>query len=151
MRSEIDEFLRDFNDLPMNMSIYARFFGGPAIIHEKNHTPVIPSVAFPVLIGGEGWAIELTQDEWKCLQSLVFELTDQHQQLVDQLLAEESVCLEMERQPWWACLDGDRHSWSLQVILQGAGEKARGAEGCWAVPAAQAMATAMRTAWDLDQ
>jgi len=107
--------------------------------------------AFPVLIGGEGWAFELTQDEWQCLQSLVVELTDQHQQLVDQLLAEESICLEMERQPWWACLDGDRHSWSLQVILQGDGEKARGAEGCWSVPAAQAMATAMRTAWDFDQ
>ncbi len=66
--------------------------------------------AFPVLIGGESWAVELTQAEWKLLMALIVELTDQHQQLVTQLLAEESVCLEMERQSWWACLDGDRHA-----------------------------------------
>ncbi len=107
--------------------------------------------AFPVLIGGESWAFELTQAEWEALLSLIVELTDQHQQLVAQLLAEESVCLEMERQSWWTCLDGDRQNWSLQVVLQGDGESARGVEGYWPAPAAQAMAAAMRTAWDSDQ
>ena len=44
---------------------------------------------FPVLIGGEGWAIELTEQEWTSLVPLINDLTDQHQQLENQLMAEE--------------------------------------------------------------
>ncbi|CAI8165641.1 MAG: Uncharacterised protein [Prochlorococcus marinus str. MIT 9215] len=104
--------------------------------------------AFPVLIGGEHWAIELTEIEWQCLASLICDLTKQHQQLFSQLMEDEAVCLEMERQSWWACIDGDKQAWTLQVVLQGDGEQRRGAEGHWSIPAAQAMAAAMRTAWD---
>ncbi len=103
---------------------------------------------FPVLIGGATWAIELTEYEWGSLVLLLDELIAQYHQLENQLMIEESITLEIERLPWWACIDGDRHSWSLKLILQGDGDQIRGAEGFWPVPAAQAIATAMRTMWD---
>ncbi len=99
--------------------------------------------SFPFLIGGEGWAFELTQKEWAALVLIIRELSEQHLHLDAQLMSQESICLEMEKGPWWCCLDGDRDSWSLQFILQGDGEGARGIEGYWSIPAAQAIASAM--------
>ena len=102
---------------------------------------------FSVLIGGEGWAFELTEKEWHGLVTLLSELIRQHHSLQDQLMAEEAIELEMECQGWWGFLVGDRQSWSLQVVLQGY-QGSRGVEGHWPAPAAQAFTTAMRTAWD---
>ena len=101
---------------------------------------------YPVLIGGEGWAIELTESEWRDLGNLVSDLDHQHRELVDQLMEEEAIELELERGVWWGELDGDRNSWSLSVVLTA--EHARGAEGHWPDPAAAAMVAAMRTALD---
>ena len=106
---------------------------------------------FTVLIGGENWSCELTYEEWCGMALVVFELIDQYQKLTNQLCPEEHICLELERLPWWGCLDGDRASWTLQLILQGNGENLRGLEICWPIPSAQAMASAMRTMWDSDQ
>ncbi|MFL0769979.1 MAG: DUF1818 family protein [Prochlorococcus sp.] len=103
---------------------------------------------FPVLIGGESWAIEITESEWQGLMTLLCDLNDQHQQLIDQLLDEESISVEIERQPWWGCLDGDRHAWSLQLVLEGDQHRGRGAEGAWPAPAAQAITAALRTVWE---
>ena len=103
---------------------------------------------FPVIIGGDGWALELTEKEWITLISLIDELINQHKQLRTQLMKEESVSLEMERDFWWGCLDGDRESWSLQLILEGNGELMRGFEAFWPIPAAQAITCAMRNVWD---
>ena len=73
--------------------------------------------AYPVLIGGEGWAIELTESEWRDLGDLVSDLDLQHRELVDQLMEEEAIELELERGVWWGCLSGDRHTWTLTVLL----------------------------------
>ena len=73
---------------------------------------------FPVMIAGESWAIELTEDEWNSLIPLIKDLIDQHQQLENQLMPEEGLELELERQGWWCCLEGDRNSWTLKLILQ---------------------------------
>jgi len=102
----------------------------------------------PVLIGGEGWAFELTGDEWRELVSLITALVEQHRALADQLMAEEALSLELERLPWWGCLDGDRDQWDLRVVLQGDTLGDRGVEGHWPAPAAQAMTAAVRTLWD---
>ena len=64
------------------------------------------------------------------------------------LMTEEALSLEMERLPWWGCLDGDRQKWSLQLVLHGDEGHMRGAEAYWPIPAAQAVASAMRTMWD---
>ena len=103
---------------------------------------------FPVLIGGEGWAFELTENEWKVLVPVIGELLEQHRNIESQLMPDESICLEMEREPWWVCLEGDRHAWTIKVVLEGGLESIRGVEGFWPAPASQAMALAMRTMWD---
>ncbi len=108
---------------------------------------------FPVLIGGDNWAIELTEYEWNALLPLVCELLDQRQKLKDQLMAEESLCCELERSPWWACMDGEGSSCDLKLILQDYGDekKSRGAEVYWPIPAAAAITSAMKIIWDSNQ
>ena len=101
---------------------------------------------FCVLIGGDGWAVELTQPEWSELVALAVELDHQHRLLVDQLMDEEAIELELDRGVWWGCLAGDRSSWSLSVVLSP--QAGRGLEGHWSAPAAAAMVAAMRTLWD---
>ena len=100
----------------------------------------------PILIGGEGWAFELTEAEWVALADLVLTLECQHRALADQLMAEEAIELELDRRLWWGCLQGDRASWGLSVVLTP--ELGRGAEGHWPSPASAAMVAAMRTLWD---
>ena len=101
---------------------------------------------FCVLIGGDGWAAELTEPEWRELVALTVELDHQHRVLVDQLMEEEAIELELDRGVWWGCLSGDRHSWALTVLLSPL--QNRGAEGHWPAPAAAAMVAAMRTLLD---
>lgn len=105
-------------------------------------------VHYPVLIGGDQWAFELTRNEWREFVSLIASLVEQHAELVGQLMAEETIRLELERLPWWGCLEGQRDRWELQVLLQGEALGERGVEGHWSAPAAQAMAAAVRTLWD---
>ena len=103
---------------------------------------------FSVLIGGEHWAFELSESEACALASLVRELTGQHRSICDQLMAEEAITVELERDGWWGCLEGDRLRWSLRAIRSGDADQARGLEFCWPHPASQAIAEAMRTLWD---
>ena len=91
---------------------------------------------FSVLIGGDGWAAELSLSEAEALRDGVSLLAAQHADLVDQLMAEEAISLELERQPWWIGLDGDRDGWSLRVVLTpGPGQRAM--EGSWSVAASR--------------
>ena len=101
---------------------------------------------FTVLLGGQGWAFELTEPEWTGFCELLVELVRNHAALVDQLMAEEAIELELERGPWWGCLEGDRERWSLSVVLTP--EAGRGVEGHWPCPAAMALIGAVRTMWD---
>ena len=104
---------------------------------------------FPFLIGGEFWAVELTEMEVTGLHALLVELVHQHSLIRDQLMEEESITLELEQQEWWGCLDGTRDQWGLQVVLQGSGmQRRRGLEGAWPAPAAQAFLAALRTVLD---
>ena len=103
---------------------------------------------FPFLIGGEFWAVELTEMEVKGLYALLVELEHQYMLIRDQLMEEESITLELEQQEWWGCLDGTRERWGLQVVLQGYGMQRRGLEGAWPATAAQAFLAALRTVWD---
>ena len=103
---------------------------------------------FPFLIGGESWAVELTEMEMKGLHALLVELDYQCTLICDQLMEEESITLELEQQEWWGCLDGTRARWGLQVVLQGNEMQRRGLEGAWPAPAAQAFLAALRTVLD---
>ena len=103
---------------------------------------------YTVMMGGEGWAIELTYEEWTSLRSLIEDLLNQHKKLENQLMPEESICIELEKSPWWGCLDGDRNSWSLQLVFENNNSYDRGFEAYWPIPAAQSMAVAMRKMWE---
>ncbi len=103
---------------------------------------------FPFLIGGDLWAVELTEMEVKGLHALLVELVHQHTLIRDQLMEEESITLELQQQEWWGCLDGTRDRWGLQVVLQGSEMQQRGLEGSWPAPAAQAFLAALRTVLD---
>ena len=99
-----------------------------------------------VLVGGERWAFELNEPEWRDLVNLVATLEQQHRDLVEQLMPEEAIELELDRGVWWGCLSGDRHQWELRILLTP--REGRAAEGEWPAPAAAAVVAAMRTLWD---
>ena len=106
---------------------------------------------FPVLLGGDNWSIELTQEEWDLLLPLIEELLGQFKALKQHLMPEELLFLELDRRPWWGCIDGDMNSWSLQLILEGDDMSVRGLEIFWPSSAALSITSAMRSAWDSSQ
>ncbi len=97
---------------------------------------------FTVLIGGQGWAAELTAAEARALAAAVADLVSEHQGLVDQLLAEESIGLELERGPWWLALEGDRQHWSLKGVLSPEPGQ-RALEVSWSLEASPALCRAL--------
>jgi hypothetical protein len=107
---------------------------------------------FIALIGGDGWASELTAAELRALQQAAARLTAQHRAMADVLMAEEAVTLEVELPigdpeagdagSLWLGLDGDRHRWTLQLVLT-PGPGARGIEGGWGAAASEAFSAAL--------
>ncbi len=103
---------------------------------------------FQVLLGGDGWAIEFTEQEWTSLAQLVIDLIDQLHKIENQLMPGENISLEIERHPWWGCLDGDRSSWNLRFVLEGDSDSRRGVEFSWPQTSAQSFVASMRYVWD---
>ncbi len=103
---------------------------------------------FPVLIGGENWAVELSKNEWEGLALVVFKLIDQYDYLKNSLMREEKIFIEIDIAPWWACIDGTKEHWRLKLILSGEQCNGRGLEIFWPEPAAQAIVSVMRIMWD---
>ncbi len=103
---------------------------------------------FSTLIGGDSWAIELTQFEWEILVNVVIDLSDQYKDVKDQLMGVEDITLELERSPWVAILKGDRNGWNLKLILNASGSVNRGAEIFWPRNVTMFVTEAMRTVRD---
>jgi hypothetical protein len=112
---------------------------------------------FPVLVGGAGWAAELSLAEAQALRSGVLRLRDQHRSLEPLLMPEEQVSLELELElnpdpspdlasaragNLWLGLDGDRSRWALRFVLSPGGDR-RGLEGEWAAAASAAISAAL--------
>lgn len=103
---------------------------------------------YPVLIGGEGWAVELSLAEAADLRRGALQLSTELTAIADQLMAEESITLELERGSLWLELEGQPGSLALRFVLQpGAG--ARGVEGAWAAIATAPLLAALRQCSDL--
>jgi hypothetical protein len=97
---------------------------------------------FSVLIGGQGWASELTAEEALRLGQGLLQLVQEHRALASQLMPEEAISLELERGPVWIALEGDRHAWTLRFVLTpGAGGRA--IEGSWLSGASAALVAAL--------
>ena len=105
---------------------------------------------FSTLIGGESWAIELNQLEWKTLVKVVVDLSDQYNSVKEQLMGDEDITLELERSPWLAILKGDQYGWNLRLILSASAPSNRGAEVYWPRNVTNHVASAMRIMWDSD-
>lgn len=117
--------------------------------------------AYPVLVGGCGWAAELSLLEARSLCEGVCRLRQQHRSLEALLMPEEQVSLELElpldpeplaplsARPGaceagslWLGLEGDRQRWALRFVLSPGGER-RGVEGAWQEGASAAIAAAL--------
>ena len=103
---------------------------------------------FSTLIGGENWAIELTDFEWEELVKVVSDLSNQYLEIKYQLMGDEDITLELERNPWLAILKGDQFGWELKLILSGSVSLNRGVEVFWPRSVTEAVTTAMRIMWD---
>ncbi|MEB3335425.1 MAG: DUF1818 family protein [Cyanobacteriota bacterium] len=109
---------------------------------------------FPWLIGGDGWASELTAAEGQALFQALTLLRGQHQRLADTLMEEEAIEIDYTgtiapppngvEGSLWVTLDGDRQTWALRFVLQPP-QGQRGLEGGWpreaAVPLLRAWAS----------
>lgn len=106
---------------------------------------------FPLLIGGQGWAMELSAAEGQVLQRALAMVSRQHHDLADTLMEEESICLEFHGSvpasgtasegTLWVALEGDRQTWTLRFVLQPPSGQ-RAVEGSWSVGAAEAFTRA---------
>jgi len=103
---------------------------------------------FSTLVGGNNWAIELTDEEWESLTQVVFDLSDQYESIKFQLMGDEDITIELDRTPWLAILKGDQYGWSLKLILNQNGLLNRGAEIFWPKNVTGPVIKAMRTMWD---
>ena len=97
---------------------------------------------FVVLIGGAGWAAELTAEEAQSLRQGFGQLMEQHAAIADQLMEEESIGLELDLGGLWMALEGDRRDWQVRFVLTPEGLQ-RGLEGGWDAAASQAVAVAL--------
>ena len=99
---------------------------------------------FTSIIGGSDWSVELNEDEWSTLKSILDDLIGEYIKIQDQLMPQEKIRLEMEREKWFGCIDGDSELWNLQLILQSDDLSLRGVECYWPAPAAEAFVTELR-------
>jgi hypothetical protein len=88
---------------------------------------------FSVLLGGENWAVELRLLEAEALRDGALQLRSTLAALTDQLMPEECITLEWERDGLWLELEGCLGEASLRFVLQSHGD--RSVEGGWSAAA----------------
>jgi hypothetical protein len=94
---------------------------------------------YPALIGGEGWAVELTAQEAQTLARLLGEIRQVWQSLAQELMAEEHLSCEIEAEGVWLEAQGTRAAYGLRLmVLQG-----RNVEGSWSALAVEELAQAL--------
>ena len=82
---------------------------------------------FKALVGGEHWALELTQVEFDALCRLVEQLAKTMDSMAAELMPDEQITCEQETPQLWMEAEGFPHSYSLRFILL----NGRGGEGTW--------------------
>jgi hypothetical protein len=94
---------------------------------------------FKGLVGGEDWAIELTEEEWNDFRRLSDQLHETLEQIAQELMEEERIACELESDRIWLEAEGFPNAYSLRLIVQ----TGRRAEGYWenALELRQALST----------
>lgn len=82
---------------------------------------------FKGLVGGDGWAIELTEPELNDFCRLSQQLQDTMAQIAEELMAEETIACEAESDRLWLEVRGYPQAYGLQLMLL----TGRRAEGSW--------------------
>ncbi|WP_107671104.1 DUF1818 family protein [Cyanothece sp. BG0011] len=82
---------------------------------------------YPGLIGGEDWAIELTETEFTEFCRLFEQLATTMTAMKEELMEEERIACEAESDLLWLEVEGFPHAYSLRVILN----QGRRCEGNW--------------------
>jgi hypothetical protein len=98
------------------------------------------AVPFQGLLGAEGWAVELTRDEFDEFCNLAQQLSDTVDQLRTELMEEETIACELSSDRLWVEVRGypDRYQLSF-ILLTG-----RRAEGYWDPDATQEILRAIQ-------
>ena len=89
------------------------------------------SAEFKGLVGGDDWAIELTEAELNDFCRLLEQLSESISHLASELMDEEKISCEAESDLLWMQVEGYSHAYSLHLILN----TGRRGEGRWAASA----------------
>lgn len=85
------------------------------------------AVVFKGLVGGDCWAVEMTQPEFEDFCRLSLQLAETLLAMSAELMEEERISCEQETDHIWVEAEGFPHQYELRfILLQG-----RGAEGAW--------------------
>ncbi len=95
---------------------------------------------FKGLVGGEDWAIELTEAELNDFCRLLEHLADTLNQMSAELMDEEKIACEAESDLIWMQVEGYPDAYSLQFILN----TGRCAEGSWSAAAVPGLVQAVQ-------
>ncbi|MGK7876635.1 MAG: DUF1818 family protein [Xenococcaceae cyanobacterium] len=79
------------------------------------------------LVGGDAWAIELTEAELNDFCRLLEQLVQTMSQMAEELMDEERIACEAESNLLWMEVEGYPHAYSLRLILN----QGRRCEGNW--------------------
>lgn len=82
---------------------------------------------FQGLVGGEDWAIELTEEEFEDFYRLLGQLTETMVQMASELMDEERIACEAESDRLWMQVEGFPNAYTVQFILN----TGRRCEGSW--------------------
>jgi hypothetical protein len=96
---------------------------------------------FRGLVGGEDWALELTEAEFNDFRRLLVQLTDTVQEIAQELMPEEKFTCEVESDLIWLEAEGEGDRFSLHLIVL----TGRRAEGTWSPEAIPPLLQATQT------
>jgi hypothetical protein len=85
------------------------------------------ALTYQGLVGGDGWAIELTESEFKDFCRLLTQLANTLQQMTEVLMEEEKIACEAESDLLWMEVEGYPHAYCLRFMLH----QGRRGEGYW--------------------
>ncbi|WP_035994269.1 DUF1818 family protein [Leptolyngbya sp. KIOST-1] len=91
------------------------------------------------LLAGQGWAIELTQEEFQAFCRLALELRETMIAIAAELMSEERVSAEAEAEALWLEAEGVPEAYSLRFILN----SGRRCEGMWEAESTQQLIQAI--------
>lgn len=93
------------------------------------------------LVGGDNWAIELTEAELNDFCRLLAHLSQTMSQMSAELMDEEKIACEAESNLLWMEVEGYPHAYNVHFILN----SGRRAEGTWPAAAVPGLVQAVQT------